>query len=517
MHRDRALHALAFLMLSAFSASCGGGDGGTGPAGQAALSLHTNPQPTDTIGATLPDGVQADVLDSDGKPLVGVAVTFTSLGRFDVAGEATGVVAVTDFGQPPDRAWQSTASDNSDRYGHVASWLMLGSRAGDLRLEVRAPSLGIVDTVTIVVHPGAAVGVAMLLGDTAAYVGRQVQLRGAVVDRFLNPRPERVTYGAITPNVEVDQEGMLTALAIGRGAVVAKGFQQAADTAWVSVVPQARFAAYRFAGDTVGLVSIDLDGSGLRLLVPTYGFSLDAGCAYCAIGATLSWAPGGALLVHTGMGVPGDGQAPRLRLYTYTPGAAASRQLVPSEPDVHDSGPRFSRDGQWVYFAEQHYPYYAPTLFRVRSDGTGLAHIGPAKRLDRVAWQPSPSPDGDRLAFVVDSPVTSVRILDIAADTLSTWSTPGTYPQWSPGADVIALVEERGGALKLVNADGTGLRTLSEPGRLYLEGAFDWSPDGQWILARSAAGVLELVNVGSGLTLPLPYTGSLYNPAWQTQ
>jgi Tol biopolymer transport system component len=110
-----------------------------------------------------------------------------------------------------------------------------------------------------------------------------------------------------------------------------------------------------------------------------------------------------------------------------------------------------------------------------------------------------------------------IRVLDVAADTSSTWGMPGRHPQWSPTGDVIALVSPHGGSISIVNADGTAARILSEPDKIYIEGPFSWSPDGQWLLVKNSAGPLDLIHVASGLTLPLPFTGMLYNPAWQPE
>ncbi len=108
-----------------------------------------------------------------------------------------------------------------------------------------------------------------------------------------------------------------------------------------------------------------------------------------------------------------------------------------------------------------------------------------------------------------------VRVLDVAAETSSTWGTPGRLPQWSPRGDFIAFVSPGGGSISIVSPDGSGERIISEAGKIYLEGPFSWSPDGRWLLAKSRLGPLDVIDVGSGLTLPLPFSDMLYNPAWQ--
>jgi hypothetical protein len=67
--------------------------------------------------------------------------------------------------------------------------------------------------------------------------------------------------------------------------------------------------------------------------------------------------------------------------------------------------------------------------------------------------------------------------------------------------------------LREMNADGTGQRTLSQPGEWFEEGSFDWSPDGRYLLA-SLDGSLRLVAVTTGRVVPIPNTAGLVTPAW---
>jgi Tol biopolymer transport system component len=64
--------------------------------------------------------------------------------------------------------------------------------------------------------------------------------------------------------------------------------------------------------------------------------------------------------------------------------------------------------------------------------------------------------------------------------------------------------------------DGSEQRIISTPLRTYDPG-IDWSPDGKWIVVRpNNAPALDLINVESGLTLPLAFTrGELDLPAWR--
>jgi Tol biopolymer transport system component len=76
----------------------------------------------------------------------------------------------------------------------------------------------------------------------------------------------------------------------------------------------------------------------------------------------------------------------------------------------------------------------------------------------------------------------------------------------------------------VMNADGTNVRSVVEArsSSSYLD-VPSWSPDGQWIVAvvRDPAGYapvygkLALVNVETGIMLPLGWTKQLMQPSWR--
>jgi Tol biopolymer transport system component len=89
----------------------------------------------------------------------------------------------------------------------------------------------------------------------------------------------------------------------------------------------------------------------------------------------------------------------------------------------------------------------------------------------------------------------------------------GHRPRWSPDGQWIAVVA--GYQILLVRPDGSDLRVLSSPDIRYMDG-IDWSPDGRWIVAsRFYRGNIDLIEVGTGLTLPLAFTSGLTEPVWR--
>jgi Tol biopolymer transport system component len=101
---------------------------------------------------------------------------------------------------------------------------------------------------------------------------------------------------------------------------------------------------------------------------------------------------------------------------------------------------------------------------------------------------------------------TIIRVFDYASKTVSAWGVPGQFPSWSPDGSRIAYVPQLGGTLRLMNSDGTNQRALTSALRTYVEGPISWSSDSKWLLARSNAGMLDLVDVETGTVLPLPYS-----------
>ena len=105
-----------------------------------------------------------------------------------------------------------------------------------------------------------------------------------------------------------------------------------------------------------------------------------------------------------------------------------------------------------------------------------------------------------------------IEILDLATDSLTSLGVNGVSPRWSPTTDSIAYVDVDG-RVKVLAGDGTGLRAVTPMGQPFAI-ALDWSPDGQWLLARDSY-ALELIQVSSGMILPLGYATGMSDPVWR--
>jgi Tol biopolymer transport system component len=95
----------------------------------------------------------------------------------------------------------------------------------------------------------------------------------------------------------------------------------------------------------------------------------------------------------------------------------------------------------------------------------------------------------------------------------------GVTPRWSPVADSIAYVDggedDVEGPIYIIAADGSGKRRAAAGGRTY-HAWLDWSPDGRYLIGISnISGLPEVIDVRTGVAVPLPFARQLTQPAWK--
>jgi len=403
----------------------------------------------------------------------------------------------------------------TDSRGEVAvllwhSWVAgSGSLKGDA-LDGPNPST-VVSTASIplVTLPGRATRAKVFPGDTALYKGNSATVIGQVLDRYGNIRGERATVTALTPGLTVSGS-TVTATADPSRQRLRAVWQELVDTGYISIVPHGTIAvrvigrpgpAYDYA-----FVSLQLDGSEFtpilsRLPPPHY--------SSCCTDLGPQWEPGDSTLIFF------DGDYPRL-FRTTREGAVTP--VVVSSASSDDVWPQVTADGQWVYFARTTRASNQSYIYRSHLDGSQLEQVTASAGPYSDDLYPSPSPDGRYVVYATDRETYGnisnlhLQIIDTGTGEVRSLGVAGTIPRWSPNGDLIVF--GRADALWLVAPDGSGLRQLSTPGRGYKAWA-SWSPDGKWIAAEHFAPNIDLIEVATGNTLPLDFTGYLGVPTWQ--
>lgn len=509
------------MLALAFTISLGGCDDPNAVPAGPSLRIVNGSTVSDTVAATPSQALVAEVRVEDGQVKSGIAVRFEALQPDTTLprGTSGSVYVQAISAQTPCSPTATTAQcppvvvASTDETGRAAVLVRLGSRAGPARVLVSVPTLGVRDTATFTVAPGAAFRIVVSPRDTALRVGAAAQLRASVVDRYGNPRSEQATLDGTTAGVSADANLRVTAQSLGRSSIRVRA-QSLVDTASVSVVPAGRLVLvtppilFPISADTQAIIVMNTDGSSRRVLPRS-----DLRPANFP-----DWSPSRTQIVASA-GISGIG-GPGLRMWiTDTLGSA--RVLVSARPDSLNSEyvAQFTADGQWIYFDGSLYSEFGRrALWRARPDGSGFGFVYRPSGSGEVpsAEHPSPSPDGTRVLYVRrTSGNARLHLYDLATGADQALGVSGTYGRWSPDGSWIVYngsITGSSGELKLVRPDGTGARSLGS--RVY-DGPADWSPDGAWVVARaSGGGVAEIVGVTTSMVLPLAFTSGLQHPAW---
>ena len=342
-------------------------------------------------------------------------------------------------------------------------------------------------------------GVRISPSDTLVYVAASYQAHGAMRsgngDLYSS---SHLRFAGPDSSASVTSDGVVTGRLLGRARVVLMR-EHLADTGWVSVVPSGQFAVSTISSQAK-IYLVNADGSGLRVLAPTLA----------SRGGASAWLPGPGGLIYESV-VPGGGTGGRIDLFINDLDGGV-RQLVPL-----GQAPRVSRDG-WVYFNRV---VAGGEIWRIRVEGIRLEQVTTSPSNFEGAGDPDPSPDATQLVYWSSSPLRDSVLLTVrtlAGGAERTLGIQGRYPRWAPNGTLIACwrTNQYGyfGTIYVVRADGTGAHQVSQAGRNYYPKGLDWSPDGQWLLARADSS-LDLIHVATGLTMPLPYSSDMFYASWR--
>jgi Tol biopolymer transport system component len=507
VHRRTRLCVL--LLLVALGTGCGGDS--TSPRNESGLEPGINvvagANVTDTVGAALPLALRVVVRDAAGHILPDAVVRFSSVPIVRPGGSTVPSVLVGDVSAVGASTFLAETTSAS---GVAFARIVLGQAAGAGAVAILVPQEGLQDTARYTITPGAATKVVLPIVDTTIQVGRSFALAGRVEDRYGNARTDAVAYEVAGTGLTLTG-GQVSASAPARAAMIGRLDRSslAPDTTWVSVVPAATIAARRGSK----LVTVALDGTGL-VEIPHTLEAQDPGP---------EWHPNGQSL----LAVLGTFGGPRLP-YRVELGGATQRLIDPAAPSTgYIYSATYSPDAQWVYL-DGGSCNYASILYRVPMANPQtvqrLSPTGPDECFELVNHWPSLSPDGARLTYenqTWNQQGYSVRVMEIASKAITQIVAGGQRPRWSPSGDLIAYWADK--QIWVVRPDGTGARVVSPAGHGYIPGV-QWSPDGQWILARFeptqgwAGTTVALINVSTRLEIPLAWTtgySGISLPTWK--
>jgi hypothetical protein len=437
---------------------------------------------SDTISSILHPPLTVQLLDNNRQPFAGQTVYFGTGGPVLVA-------PIDDPGFVINRLPAIT-----DENGQASVWVEFKTSAGPGNVTVSANDQLVKTYYTVL--PGAPAYVRAAPRDTVLYVGGSATFRPFITDAHGNRRLDTPTYQyqALNNALSISGPNQATGAAIGRGAVAvtALGF---ADTVQVSVVPKGRVAVQNGY-----IVVTDLDGSHFDTIPGSFPG-----------GRSLDWSPSGKTFVMDRNGLAGE-----IIVSLDTTGVT---KPVVTDPLVRgEFYPRYAPDGSYVYFTGNDSVSTCYGVWRIHPDGTALEHVvadtsdcGPYVYQGGPVpdYASSPSPDGTRLVYVGRT----LRVHTLATGADTSLGVVGNVPRWSPTGEWIAY--DSLGTLMLIRPDGTGHQALLDRGyEMYPSPAAAWSPDGQWLMYH-IYDRLALVQVATGLQLPLAITIGWTDPTWQ--
>jgi hypothetical protein len=509
------LLAGAVFLLSGAAYACGGSVAGDAPPPSGPIRIVSAPT-TGTVDELLSQPITVEVPGHEGSTVI-----LRAARRPGPTGVLLPTAIFTQAGGAFPRFEDTLRLGANDR---ASAFVRLGTVATSAAITVLVPALSDSLQFSIVVKPGATVGLTALPKDTALYVGRSFVLRMGFVDGYGNvSAASGGTFAGDSSAATVAGSGEVDAHAIGRARFTVRN-GALTDTAWVSVVPSGRIAAVHIAtqalADTTKVVLVNLDGSGYR------EFPLQLSDVPAP-----AWHSTGAYVISPLHPPPGSSDGfPRLAALDTTSGQWSPTIATGSTPVVGRAA--FSRDGSWIFAGVQSVAsdrdVGASSMFRFRTDGSGAPEIVGYPADHGIAFtNPSPSPDGTRIAmmatylgsqFTLVTPV-APPLGDSAIAGMRSLPTGG-WPVWSPVSDTLIMFGDEGMWLMATSGrQASDRRYISQDVSAQGFGTTggpvaSWSPDGKWTVTRSST-TLILIEVATNRVLPLGFASRLVGPAWR--
>lgn len=425
---------------------------------------------TDTIGASGPRLLTVE-MHAGARRRSGLVVRFDAVPSSDFSGFGQPTVRVS---KPGRNQFGNSVADTTDAEGRVDMETRLGIVAGEARLLVSCPELGLADTATFTVLPGKPWRIMIQPQDTTVYVGASYVLGSYVVDGNFNRRPDAVSFESIRV-AAVDAPGRVQAGGeVGRGVIAVRG-GGLVDTAKLNVLPLQKIALfYQLPEQQLGWVSTALtDGSNLKKLVQVKSPSA----------LSLS-ASGDKVLYDQETGTRSD---------IFVVDESGATRMLSDARTRASASPRYDAAGNIFFSGLALEPRFS--LFRMAGDGTALTEVATVQAIVPIAV----SPDGGEL---VAQETYGLYAHYVGSGVVTQIAPSGASPTFSPDGKRIAyLAGSYPSGLAVANADGSS-PTVHQGRRPFLVPPA-WLADGKWIITGDSEGRL-LVNASTGEILPLP-------------
>ena len=192
--------------------------------------------------------------------------------------------------------------------------------------------------------------------------------------------------------------------------------------------------------------------------------------------------------------------------------AADGADLVQLTDGAHpDFLPAWSPDGRRIAFTRE--LDGSAEIFVMNADGSEVTQLTDdrAANDEHPAW----SPDGAHITYTSGTKKAQDLVVMRADGSDVTRVTSGPFfasePAWSPGGDEIAFICDSD--LCLVGAE-RGSRPVQLLGTRPKEFSPRWSPDGKWIAVARFPGRLQLLEVATRRTVPVPIDGDTFTLSW---
>lgn len=488
------------MSLALLLAACGG-DGPTGP-------VDREPSVRAILGAGVTDTIEA-------QPLQALIIQVKGQGGVTGSGAIVRVEA-----QPPDDSTRryepaiyvceitaptcgpysgygygfgsQLVIDTTDAQGRVKVTVRLGQVAGRAVVRLIVPELGLGDSATFTVKPGAAADVRAQSSDTALDIGGTATLRGHVVDRYNNIRPEAPTVSAGPGSAfTLDAAtGVVTGRDMGTQQLFTRYNAFSAVTT-VRVLPAGRLVVWSSDERAVRLVNVN--GTDERTLVTSVSSDL---------GAFPHFDPSRRhVTLHGGSEFYGG---PPNNIIVIDTTTSPRRDIGPASGFSIIMATRELEDGAVLVVAQRtadsSHPGYS--LWRLATDNT-VTFVAALPELQTTYGGADISHSGTRVAYIANTPFnTELRVLDVSDGSSAFLEAGARSPRWSAQDDRVAYLVpvsgsyEYDGVVTIRNPDGTGGRTL---GTATFSPGLGWSPDGKYIIGRSNQTIgLRLLRVSDG-------------------